>query len=298
VTSASWSADVLVVFGITGDLAYRMTIPALYELEHHGQLDCAIVGVAGRQMSRLPPPAVLPGSTARVVRADCRAARCRRAAAGVEAGAGKPFGHDLGSARALSARLHQLLDEQQTLRVDHFLGKQPVIELEYLRFANFALAQLWDRDSVTAIEITMAETLRVDDRGHFYDHVGALLDVVQNHLLQVVALVAMDPPVGPSADDLRDKKAELRAMPDADPATYVRGQYHGYRKTPGVAADSDTETYAALRLEIDNFRWAGVPIFIRAVFRDVAVSPHLLPVPSAHLSKCVVPESDSLPLPV
>jgi glucose-6-phosphate 1-dehydrogenase len=112
------------------------------------------------------------------------------------------------------------------VRVDHFLGKQPVIELEYLRFANFALDKVWNRDSVTAIEITMAETLSVAERGPFYDRVGALRDVVQNHLLQVVALVAMDPPVGPSADDLHDKKAELlRAMPEAEPAHYVRGQY-------------------------------------------------------------------------
>jgi glucose-6-phosphate 1-dehydrogenase len=177
----------------------------------------------------------------------------------------KPFGHDLESARELNARLRKVLDEQQLLRVDHFLGKSPVIEVEYLRFANLALAELWDRDSVVAIHITMAENFGVEDRGSFYDPVGALRDVVQNHLLQVLALVAMEPPAGASADDLRDKIGELlRAVSPADPKHAVRGQYEGYLDVPGVAKDSQTETYLALRLEIDNWRWAGVPIFLRA----------------------------------
>jgi glucose-6-phosphate 1-dehydrogenase len=177
----------------------------------------------------------------------------------------KPFGHDLASARDLNARLRAVLDEDQILRVDHFLGKQPVEELEYLRFANRALAELWDRDSVSEIHITMAEDFGVEERGKFYDAVGTLRDVVQNHLLQVLALVAMDPPVGPSADDLNDKKAEVfRAMPALDPERCVRGQYRGYTEVPGVAEDSQTETYVALRTEIDNWRWAGVPIFLRA----------------------------------
>ena len=177
----------------------------------------------------------------------------------------KPFGHDLESARELNTRLRKILDEDQILRVDHFLGKEPVIELEYLRFANLALAELWDRKSVSAIQITMAENFGVEDRGGFYDPVGALRDVVQNHLLQVLALVAMEPPAGSSADDLRDKKGELlRAVGAADPKHYVRGQYTGYLDVPGVAKDSDTETYTALRLEIDNWRWAGVPVYLRA----------------------------------
>jgi glucose-6-phosphate 1-dehydrogenase len=177
----------------------------------------------------------------------------------------KPFGHDLTSARELNARLHRLLRESQILRVDHFLAKEPVAGLEYLRFANVALAELWDRRTVSAVQITMAEDFGVETRGRFYDSVGALRDVVQNHLMQVLALVAMDPPVGASADDTQDKKAEVfRAMPPADPAHYVRGQYQGYADVPGVAAGSATETYTALRLEIDNWRWADVPIFLRA----------------------------------
>ena len=177
----------------------------------------------------------------------------------------KPFGHDLASAQELNTRLHAVLDEEQILRVDHFLGKQPIVELEYLRFANLALAELWDRDTISEIHITMAEDFGVQDRGRFYDGVGTLRDVVQNHLLQGLALVAMEPPVGPSADDLNDKKAEVfRAMPAAEPDRYIRGQYAGYTDIDGVADNSQTETFVALRLEIDNWRWAGVPIFLRA----------------------------------
>jgi glucose-6-phosphate 1-dehydrogenase len=177
----------------------------------------------------------------------------------------KPFGHDLESACELNARLHAVLDEDQILRVDHFLGKQPVLELECLRFGNHALAALWDRHSVSEIHITMAENFGVEDRGRFYDAVGTLRDVVQNHLLQVLAVVAMEPPVGSSADDLNDKKSEVfRAIPALDPEHCVRGQYRGYTDVPGVAEDSQTETFVALRTEIDNWRWAGVPIFLRA----------------------------------
>ena len=148
----------------------------------------------------------------------------------------KPFGHDLDSARELKDRLDQVLDERQLLLVDHFLGKEPVVEIEYLRFANFAMAELWDRTSIEVVQITMAEDFGVDHRGRFYDTVGALRDVVQNHLLQVLALVAMDPPIGPSADDLQDKKVEvLKAIPPVDVRHCVRGQYHGYRELPGVA---------------------------------------------------------------
>jgi len=177
----------------------------------------------------------------------------------------KPFGHDLDSARQLNARLHQVLAEKQILRVDHFLGKEPVIELEYLRFANLALAEVWDRRSVSCVQITMAEDFGVEDRGAFYDAVGALRDVVQNHLLQVLALVTMEPPAGGTGDELRDKKAEVfRSIPAADPQHCVRGQYPGYTSVPGVAKRSGTETFVALRLEIDNWRWSGVPVFLRA----------------------------------
>jgi glucose-6-phosphate 1-dehydrogenase len=177
----------------------------------------------------------------------------------------KPFGHDLASARQLNAELRRHLAEDQVLRIDHFLGKEPVLDLQYIRFANDMLEPVWNRNHVSCVQITMAEDFGVETRGSFYDPVGALRDVVQNHLLQVLSLVAMEPPVGPSADDLRDKKVEVfRSMPDANPAQYVRGQYQGYLDVPGVAQGSATETFAALRLEVDNWRWSGVPFFIRA----------------------------------
>jgi glucose-6-phosphate 1-dehydrogenase len=177
----------------------------------------------------------------------------------------KPFGADQASARELRDRLRVVLDDRQLLLVDHFLGKEPVIEIEYLRFANHVLAQLWDRDRVAAVQITMAEKLDVAGRGRFYDSVGALRDVVQNHLLQLLALVAMDAPVGSTVADLRAKKLEVfRAIPEVEPRDCVRGQYEGYQAVPGVAAGSDTETYVALKLAIDSWRWAGVPFFLRA----------------------------------
>jgi len=310
-------ADLLVIFGITGDLARKMTLRALYRLERRKLLDCPIIGVAADDISveelvKLARKAIvedgesldnavferlasrlsyLHGDVTADALYDALAERVKghrrplyylemppslfgpivdhlgkaglveNARVAVE----KPFGHDLDSARELNDRLHHVLTEPQILRVDHFLGKEPVIELEYLRFANLALAEIWDRRSVSCVQITMAENFGVEDRGNFYDAVGALRDVVQNHLMQVLALVAMEPPVGGGADELRDKKAEVfRAMPEADPRHYVRGQYDGYTDVPGVAARSSTESFVALRLEIDNWRWAGVPIFLRA----------------------------------
>jgi glucose-6-phosphate 1-dehydrogenase len=315
--SSSRVADLLVIFGITGDLARKMTLRALYRLEHRRLLDCPIIGVAaddisvqelvtrarkaiadtgeqidaevferlagrlsylhgdvnddalyeqlaeqvkGHQLAvyylEMPPSLFGP-----IVEHLGKAGLSANARVAVE----KPFGHDLESARQLNARLHRVLSESQILRVDHFLGKEPCIELEYLRFANLALAEIWDRQTISCIQITMAENFGVEERGKFYDPVGALRDVVQNHLLQVLALVAMEPPAGSSDEELRDKKAEVfRAIPAADPRHYVRGQYDGYRDIAGVAPDSSTETYVALRLEIDNWRWCGVPIFLRA----------------------------------
>ena len=309
-------ADVLVVFGITGDLAKVMTFHSLYRLERRGLLDCPIVGVAGddwtvedlrkrarnsieacgetieetvferlaERLTFLPGDfgdgatyerlagaiedrhspvfylEIPPSLFGMVIKGLAEAGLTKNARVVVE----KPFGHDAASARVLNEQVHEFLDESQLYRIDHFLGKMGTDELLYLRFGNTMIEPIWNRNHIACMEITMAESFGVEDRGHFYDPVGALRDVVVNHLMQVVAVAAMEAPAGNDASTLKDAKFALfRSIEDASPARYVRGQYDGYRKIDGVAEDSTTETYAALRLDIDNWRWAGVPWFIR-----------------------------------
>ena len=177
----------------------------------------------------------------------------------------KPFGHDLASAQSLNRILHQYFPEDSIFRIDHYMGKEPVQNIIYTRFANSMLEPIWNRLHVRSIQITMAEKFGVQDRGHFYDETGALRDVVQNHMLQVLANLIMEPPSGEDHEAMRDQKALLlKAIRPLNPESAVRGQYKGYRSVPGVAPGSAVETFIAVKLSVETWRWAGVPIYIRA----------------------------------
>jgi len=177
----------------------------------------------------------------------------------------KPFGHNRATAQTLSRLLAQSFPEESIFRIDHYLGKEPVQNILYTRFANSMFEPIWNREHVGSIQITMAEDFGVQDRGRFYDETGAIRDVVQNHMLQVLANLTMDPPTGEEHEAMRDQKAALlKAVRPLAPADVVRGQYVGYQSVAGVRPGSSVETFVALRLFIDTWRWAGVPIYIRA----------------------------------
>jgi glucose-6-phosphate 1-dehydrogenase len=177
----------------------------------------------------------------------------------------KPFGRDLVSAQALDRTLHEYFRESAIFRIDHYLGKEPVQNLLYFRFANSFLEPIWNHEHIQSVQITMAEEFGIRGRGKFYEEVGAIRDVVQNHMLQVMVLLAMDPPASSTAVCIRDEKIRImRAIRSVDPSCFVRGQFKGYRNEPGVSPDSQVETFVALCFYIDNWRWAGVPFYIRA----------------------------------
>ncbi len=309
-------SDRLVIFGISGDLAYKMTLPSLYRLERRGLLTVPIVGVAATEwgpdglanraraaieenadepfdekifdalinrMSYIAGDFADPALYSKVAEAiEGAEAPCfyleippslfamvAKGLAGAQLLGGrarlvveKPFGHDLASADALAADLHQYVTEDQLFRIDHYLGKEPVQDLTYLRFSNALFEPVWNRKYVRSIMITMAEEFGVEDRGSFYDSVGALRDVVQNHLLQVLALTGLEPPSGGS---LSSRRLDFfRSVESVDPSNAIRGQYAGYRDIPGVSKDSTTETFVALKLILHSWRWEHVPVYIRA----------------------------------
>ncbi|HET6597251.1 MAG TPA: glucose-6-phosphate dehydrogenase [Anaerolineales bacterium] len=310
-------SDALVLFGITGDLAYKLIFPSLYAMAKRGALKVPVIGVALQEWSLAQLHERVKASVQRAGGIDNQKALdhllsllhyvsgdyshpdtftalkkelgdARHPAhylaippllfetviqslgkAGLAEGARviveKPFGRDLASAQELNRVAHSVFPEDAIFRIDHFLAKEAIMNIHYFRFANSFLEPIWNRNYVASVQITLAEDFGVETRGAFYETVGCLRDVIENHLFQEVALMAMEPPVSEDFDSVQTEKVKVfQAMRPLQPDDLVRGQYIGYREEPGVAKDSDVETFCALRLFIDSWRWEGVPWFLRS----------------------------------